>query len=72
MELKPTDYKGIKLWGEHLGSFEYYIESEQARAAHVQAPVDALYYDPNEDKWICVSDLHSKHRFRDIYLRGTK
>lgn len=40
---KPSDYVWIKLWGHQLGSYDYYIENQQEKAARDNAPLDAIY-----------------------------
>ena len=42
MSKKPEDFRGIRMWGESLGSYEYYIKAEQEKAARMDAPTDAL------------------------------
>lgn len=61
----PSDYIAIRLWGKNLGSFSYYIRTEQEKAARMGAPLDALY--ERDGKWKCVSDLAPDHRFRAQY-----
>ena len=75
--MKPSDYKGIELWGKQLGSFPYYIEGQQSMAARDGAPIDALYAKHSFDdeapaQWVCVSDLKEDHPFRDAYTAYTK
>jgi len=67
---KPSDYHAIKLWGQQLGSLDYYIKDQQNRASAHGAPLDALYErmdERGEKKWICVSDLNQGHDFRTAY-----
>lgn len=68
--LKPADYHGIALWGRQLGSFQYYIDGQQAKAADDKAPLDALY--DRGDHWVCVSDLKPDHEFRVDYVTYLK
>jgi hypothetical protein len=60
-------YLAIKLWGQNLGSYAYYITGEQEAAANMGAPLDAIYRD-TENKWVCVSDLRADHPFRNQYV----
>lgn len=61
----PGQYKAIRLWGEKLRSFDYYITGEQCKAADQNAPIDALY--ERNGIWKCVSDLYPEHPFRAEY-----
>lgn len=66
---KPTDYLAIKVWGRQLGSYDYYIDTQQAEAFADNAPVDAIY--KGEDrKWRCVSDLDTAHHFHSDYAQA--
>jgi hypothetical protein len=67
---KPTEYKAIELWGINLGSYRYYIEGEQHKAADMDAPIDALY--ERNGNWVCVSDLSPTHRFHEQYRNYLK
>jgi hypothetical protein len=69
---KPKDYKGIELWGQQLGSYQYYIDGEQSKAVSTNAPIDALYWSESNGEWVCVSDLKEDHSFRKQYLEYTK
>ena len=40
---KPSDYVWIRLWGRQLGSYDYYIENQQAKAAAMNAPLTAVF-----------------------------
>lgn len=62
---KPSEYRAIAMWGRQLGSYQYYIDNEQAKAARENAPIDALY--ERDGKWVCVSDLQEGHEFRASY-----
>lgn len=60
---KRTEYEGIRLWHKSTGSYDYYIEALQEQAANDNAPLDALYYDPDNEVWIRASDLKTDHWF---------
>ena len=62
---KPSDYRAVRAWGLYLGSFAYYIESQQETAFMQNAPIDALYYSMVENRWICRSDLAADHQFHE-------
>jgi hypothetical protein len=59
----------IRLWGKSLGSMDYYIIGQVARANETNAPRDALYERYTErgktGEWCCLSDLGPDHPFRD-------
>lgn len=65
----PEAYKAIRLWGENLRSFEYYIKGEQAKAAHDGAPVDAIYFSDTLGRWMHVGDLAPNHPFHTQYAK---
>lgn len=60
---KPTDYKGILLWGRLLASYSAYIMGQQELAAQENAPIDAIYKDCSTGEWRCVSHLKPDHHF---------
>lgn len=71
--LKPGDYKHIAAWGAVMGSFAYYVQGQQARAAEVQAPVDAVFerHDANgpTGEWITYDGVSPESRAQvDFYL----
>ena len=68
----PKQYKAIAMWGKYMGSFPYYIEMEQERAAAANAPLDAI--DERMEaggvrtgNWDTVRDLAPDHVFRLAY-----
>lgn len=73
MAHKPTDYKATALWHSDSGSYGYYIQQMQAKAAEQQVPLDALYeqYGPSgpTGTWVCISDLSANHPFRERFRR---
>jgi hypothetical protein len=52
-----TSYKHIRAWGKYLGSYEYYIKAEQARASADGAPKDAIYYSITEKRWVQFEEV---------------
>lgn len=66
---KPEAYKAIQLWGHNLGSFKYYIDSQQQRASNDGAPVDAIYFCDTLKRWIYVRDLAEGHPFHEQYKK---
>lgn len=69
---KPSDYHAIRLWGQNLGSYEYYIANEQLKAVKDNAPLDAIDKDTDTGVWLCVTDLHPDHHFRLMYADWAK
>ena len=63
---KPEEYAAIRIWCKNSGSYDYYIEDEQWRAAVAGAPLDALY-EKMRGTWVTVSDLAPDHPFRAQY-----
>ena len=57
---KPSEYVWIKRWGKHLGSFDYYIQNQQALAAEENAPVDAIYKD-DDGNWRRIGQVTNIH-----------
>lgn len=60
-------YRHIRSWGVYMRSYEYYIKSQQERAARDGAPEDALYYQGVRGNggsgWVCASELEPGHNF---------
>jgi hypothetical protein len=40
---KANEYVNIARWGQMMGSFRYFIEAQQEKAASDGAPIDAIY-----------------------------
>ena len=55
---KSTDYKHIRAWGYIMKSFDYYILTQQEKAAYENAPLDACY--ERNGKWHCASDMRAE------------
>ena len=77
MSIFNSKYQAIRIWGQwldsqkvslfglqHLGSFDYFIENEQAKAEAEDAPLEALYKDGNT--WVTIADLDNKNNQRHI------
>jgi hypothetical protein len=58
--MEPWKYRGIAAWAHYLGSQQYYIEAQQAKAARENAPLDALYRSDNAGGWVTISDLRER------------
>ena len=64
MSIFNSEYQAIRIWGQHLGSFDYFIENEQAKAEAEDAPLEALYKDDNT--WVTIADLENKNIQRQV------
>lgn len=70
VRINPSTYVAMKQWLQSIGSFPYYIEQQQQKAADEGAPLDALFerativHAPEFGKWITVRDLAPNHPFR--------
>lgn len=60
--MKPAEYKHIAAWGRMMGSFGYYIESQQQKAAKENAPASAIYKH-SDGHWETSDDLPEYHSF---------
>jgi hypothetical protein len=72
MNHKPKEYIAIRLWGRQMGSYDYYIQMEQQKAAEDNAPLDAIYKRHGTEHWVCVSELKPDHSFRAEYAAALK
>jgi len=59
MSIFNSKYQAIRIWGQHVGSFDYFIENEQAKAEAEDAPLDALYKEGNT--WVTIVHLRNKN-----------
>jgi hypothetical protein len=65
-----SKYQAIRLWGQMLGSFPYYIEREQREAEAAHAPLDVIYERSTGD-WVRLCDIENtdaKHKIYDQLL----
>lgn len=46
----PEQYPYIRVWGKMMGSFDYFIEAQQAKAATMRAPSNTIYITPESDE----------------------
>ena len=63
---EPKDYIFIKIWGELLGSYPYYINVEQKRAAEEGAPLRATYYSDMTKRWHTIDEVQNEARRNSI------
>lgn len=64
MSIFDSKYQLIRIWGQDLGSFDYFIESEQANAESDDAPLEAIYQ--RDGHWVTIHDLENKNVRRTI------
>lgn len=60
-----TDYKYIRAWGKHLGSFNYYIDGEVLKARKDNAPQNAIYKN-SKGNWQTFDDIKSDNTKKQI------
>ena len=66
--MKTTkDYKAIRRWGNRMGSMNYYIEDEQAKALEDDAPITAIYR--RNGVWSLAEDI-VEDDLREFILKG--
>lgn len=54
-------YPYIRVWGERLGSYPYYIEAQKEEAAKDNAPGTAVYKNA-QGRWVLVENLSEELR----------
>lgn len=54
-------YPYIAVWGNHLASFDYYIDGQVELAIETNAPHDAIYR--KGDRWVRFSEVADPARF---------
>lgn len=54
---KPEDYKHIRAWGIELLSFNYYIESQQEQAVKDKAPINAIYWSVEDNRYHTADEI---------------
>jgi hypothetical protein len=58
--MRTTDYIWIERWGKFLGSFDYYIKSEQSKALDENAPIGAIHK-RDSGKWATIDEVTNYH-----------
>ena len=58
MSIFASKYQLIRIWGQELGSFGYFIENEQAKAESDNAPLEAIYQ--RDGQWVTIHDVNNK------------
>lgn len=51
------DYPAIQIWGNKLGSYQYYIDAQIKLAREEKAPANAIYR-VEEGKWATVDHIN--------------
>lgn len=54
--MQPAEYVLIAAWGKSLGSMSYYVRDQQHKAARDNAPVDAVYFAPEQNRWVTLAE----------------
>lgn len=62
MQYRPSDYRHIAAWGRYLGSYQYYIKDQQEQAALDNAPLDAVYYNNDQRRWVTLDEMAAPAR----------
>lgn len=60
------DFPFIEWWGARLGSFDYYIEDQKARAKALNAPNTAIYCNSKGD-WKTIHDISSPSALAQLH-----
>ena len=53
----PKEYKHIHAWHALTGSMQYYIDDLQERASQENAPINAIYFSIDRNKWETIEDV---------------
>jgi hypothetical protein len=69
--MKPSEYQHIKVWGQMMSSFEYFIASEQMKATKDNAPLDAIYQ-CQDGTWRRFSECTNQNTVDYFAKRGLK
>jgi hypothetical protein len=64
---KPADYVWIARWGNRLGSYIPYVESQQEKAAQEDAPLTAIF--ESSGVWMTVEDITNEDTLRSLAKR---
>jgi hypothetical protein len=62
------DYLYIRKWGRIVGSHDYYIENQVAKARRDNAPQNAIYKE--DDGWKTIEDITNSETRRELGLLG--
>ena len=62
--MKNNDYTLIRLWGQQLGSYQYYIKDRVAEARADRAPQTAIY--KKDGKWFTLDDVKNLSTLRSF------
>lgn len=57
----------MRLWGQHLGSYDYYIDWGQQLAKKEGAPIDAIY--KRDGEWRRLSEIENKDLQTELLLK---
>lgn len=66
---KPEEYVAIAAWHKVTGSFQYYTNQVQEKAAETNAPLNAIYHNDATKRWVTTDDLKAGHWFHEWFAR---
>ena len=72
MSEKIEEYPYIKAWSKWLQSGDVWAETQVARARADSAPNDAIYYAPEDARWIRASEITNGNIRNAIYAEVAK
>lgn len=70
MDQKTEEYPWVRAWGELMGSYQYYIKDQIARAKAAGAPQTAVYQPANgpSTEWVTLDAITSSHTQRQLII----
>jgi len=69
MSMFDSKYQAIRIWGQHIGSYEYFIENEQAKAEASDAPLSAIYRREGANTWTTIADIENANISASIFTK---
>ena len=69
MSMFDSKYQAIRIWSQHIGSYEYFIEDQQAQAEASGAPLTAIYKREGANTWTTIADIENKNISRSILTK---
>jgi len=65
-KIDNANYPFIAYWGFILGSYEYYINSEKAKAKEQNAPLTAIYFSDTKKEWVTAGEVNNTNLIHDF------
>ena len=69
MSMFDSKYQAIRIYSQHIGSYEYFIEDQQAQAEASGAPLTAIYKREGANTWTTIADIENKNISRSILTK---